>query len=83
VIITGNQQMKVKDLLLMLKEMLGNKIEIKYTKVKNNSHYEITPYHFTPKLAKRLVHKTYLDLGQGLLDCIYKLHKEIKSKIKF
>lgn len=80
VIITGNQQMKVKDLLLMLKEMLGNKIKIRYTKAKSTSHYEITPYYFAPKLAKRLVHKTYLDLGQGLLDCVYNLHKDSKAK---
>jgi len=76
VIITGNQQIKVKDLMLMIREMLNNKVIIKYKKAKNNSHYEITPYNFAPKLAKRLVNKTYLDLGQGLLDYLYKLHKE-------
>ena len=49
VMITGNQQMKVKDLLLMIKEMLDNKIEIEYKPPKISSHYEITPYTFAPK----------------------------------
>lgn len=77
VIITGNQQMKVKDVLLMIKEMLDNKIEIEYIPPKSTVHYEITPYTFAPKLAKKLVSKTYLDLGQGILKCIQSLYKEI------
>ena len=77
VIITGNYQMRVKDLLLMIKEMLGNKIDIEYTAPKDNLHYEITPYNFMPKLAKRIVGKTYLDLGQGILECIQNMYKEL------
>lgn len=77
VIITGNQQMKVKDLLLMLNEMLDNKIKIEYIPATTNYHYEITPYTFTPKLAKRIVSKTYLDLGQGILKSIQSIYKDI------
>src|SRR3990172_5351668 len=79
VIITGNQQMKVKDLLLMIKEMLDNKIKIEYLPTTNNYHYEITPYTFAPKLAKRIVGKTYLDLGQGILKGIQTIYKELNS----
>jgi UDP-glucose 4-epimerase len=79
VMITGNQQMKVKDLLLMVKEMFSNKIEIEYIPPKFNYHYEITPYTFTPKLAKRLVGKTYLDLGQGILKCIQDIYNGTQS----
>ena len=76
-IITGNQQMKVKDLLFMIREMLDNKIEIEYRAAANNYHYEITPYAFAPKIAKRIVSKTYFDLGQGILNCIQNIYKEI------
>ncbi|HHT9113500.1 MAG TPA: NAD-dependent epimerase/dehydratase family protein [Candidatus Wunengus sp. YC65] len=76
VIITGNQQMKVKDLLLMIREMLDNKIEIEYIPATSNYHYEITPYTFAPKLAKRIFGKTYLDLGQGILKSIQSIYKE-------
>lgn len=77
VIISGNQQMKVKDLLLMIKEMLDNKIKIEYSPSPFNYHYEITPYIFAPKLAKRIIANTYVDLGQGILKCIQSIYKEI------
>jgi len=77
VIITGNQQMKVKDLLLMVKEMLDNKIKVEYLPPSNNFHYEITPYTFAPKIAKRFISKTYLDLGQGMLKSIETMYKEL------
>jgi UDP-glucose 4-epimerase len=76
VIITGNQQIKIRDLLYMVREMLDNKIEIEFTNPEDNYHYEITPYTFAPKLAKRLVSKTYLDLGQGILKLIQSIYKD-------
>lgn len=79
VIITGNQQMKVKDLLLMIKEMLDNKIEVKYIQSSFTYHYEITPYTFAPKLAKRLINRSYVDLGQGILKCIQSAYKELST----
>jgi len=79
VIITGNQQMKIRDLLHMVREMLDNNIEIEFTDPVDSYHYEITPYTFAPKLAKRLVSKTYLDLGQGILKLIQSVYKDNNS----
>jgi UDP-glucose 4-epimerase len=76
VIITGNQQMRVKDLLLMIKEMLDNKIEIIFKPPKLSLHYEITPYTFAPRVARRVIGKSYLDLGQGILKTIQDIYKE-------
>lgn len=77
VIIAGNQQMKVKDFLLMIKEILNHKISIEYTAPNFNYHYEITPYSFQPRLAKKIVSKAYVDLGQGILNYIHDIHKEL------
>lgn len=77
VILTGNQQMRIKDLLIMIKEILGKKIEIEFMPPNQNSHYEITPYSFAPKIGRRLIGRTCLDLSQGILDCINELHKEL------
>lgn len=77
IIITGNQQMKIKDLLLMIKELLDNKIELQYMSPNYNSHYEITPYTFAPKIAKRLISRSYHDLGQGILEGIEKIYKDL------
>ncbi len=76
VIITGTQQMKVRDLLTMIKEMLDNKVEIQYVTPKYNIHYEITPYCFSPKLASRIINNTYIDLGQGIFECIKDIYNE-------
>ncbi len=83
VIITGQQTLRVKDLLMMINEMLGNRIKLEYRPaVKNASgvnsdlHYQITPYHFNPRIARKLVRNTYVDLGQGLLDLINQIHQE-------
>lgn len=77
VILVGNQQMRIKDILIMIKEMLDNKLEIEYLPPTGNYHYEITPYSFAPKTGKRLMARTYLDLGQGILECIYDLYKTL------
>jgi UDP-glucose 4-epimerase len=83
VIITGQQTLRIKDLLRMISEMLGNRIQLEYRSALENApaavpdlHYQITPYHFSPKVARKLVRNTYVDLGQGLLDLINQIHKE-------
>jgi UDP-glucose 4-epimerase len=83
VVITGNQQIKVKDLLIMIKEMMGNKIRIEYRPIDDAAspydpsvHYEITPYIFNPKLAKKIVSNHYIDLGQGVVELLKEVYKE-------
>jgi len=82
VIITGHQQIKVKDLLSMVREIMGGKISIEYRSVEDRScpydpslHYQITPYSFKPKIAKKLVSRHYLDLGQGLMSCMDEIYR--------
>jgi UDP-glucose 4-epimerase len=75
VIITGQQQVRVRDLLTMIREMLGNRITIEYrppdtAASETASHYQMTPYSYQPRIARRLTKASYLDLGQGLLDLI-------------
>lgn len=76
VVLTGTQPMRRKDLLIMIKEMLGNKIELEFLPTESNLHYEITPYVFNPKIAKKYVSSYYLDLGQGLLQCLKEVYKQ-------
>ena len=48
--IKGSQTMKVKDLLFMINEIMGNSIKINF--LKNSyyeGHYQLTPYTFRPK----------------------------------
>jgi len=88
VIISGNQQIRIKDLLIMLKEIMGNRIDIEYKAIDDklcpydpSLHYEITPYSFNPKLAKRMVSSHYIDLGQGILETLKDIHQQQKLYI--
>ena len=70
-ILTGNEKMKVKDIMYMIKEILNNQ-ELKLTFLKDQflGHYKITPYAYTPTLGHKLTLNDSIDLGQGLLDII-------------
>ena len=81
VIITGQQSMRIKDLLTMVDEMMGKRIEIEYRPPESapntpGLHYEVTPYSFNPRVAQKLVRTSFVDLGQGLLELISQIHAE-------
>ena len=77
-IISGSQTIKVKELLKMINEMMDNKIDIEYLNERMVGHYELTPYTFRPRMAKKYTGRTSVELGQGLLDTIYDVYKELK-----
>lgn len=75
-ILTGNQSIKIKDLVMMIKNILNdNAVKIIYKKSKN-SHYHMTPYVYSPKAGKKITPNPSIDLGQGILEVI----NEIKNK---
>lgn len=76
VMITGNQPIRIKDLMIMIKEILNNKIKLEFVKSDKEQHYQVTPYSFSPKLANKIVSDHYIDLGQGILDILDQMHKE-------
>jgi UDP-glucose 4-epimerase len=87
IILTGNQTIKYKDLLNMINEMLGGEIEIIYSNSKSETHYQVTPYSFNPKLGKKLVSTYYVDMGQGILNIMSEIyasiHKDAHEKLGF
>jgi len=72
-IITGSQQIKIKELLIMIQEIFQRGIEIEYTDDVELHHYEITPYNYKPNVAKKITPDSYYDMGQGLMDLIFDL----------
>jgi len=76
VIVAGQQSMKLKDIMVMIKEILQNRIELEFVPASSNLHYSITPYKFNPKIARRLILNSYMDLGQGLLQCLDEVYKK-------
>lgn len=75
--ITGQQLIRVDDLISVLFEIAGQKRDVRYHGDQSApNHYGHTPYRYTPKPAKKLVPQEFVDLGQGLLDIVEELHRE-------
>ena len=71
VTITGQQSVKVDDMISLLFEICGKDRNVEYVQDdKNRGHYVSTPYRFTPKVSVKLCPDEYIDLGQGILQLI-------------
>ncbi|HAK89637.1 MAG: NAD-dependent epimerase [Nitrospirae bacterium GWB2_47_37] len=82
VIFTGYYPMKVRELFIMIKEMLKGDIEFEFvpqTSTDPMGHYAITPYTFIPKVGKKYVKHYYTDMGQGLLLCMQEVFDKIQK----
>ena len=74
--LTGQQSIKVIDLLKMIGEILG--IPEKKIKIKNKhqiGHYIRTPYAQKTKFTKKIVPNQYVDIGEGVLQIINELRQ--------
>jgi len=74
--LTGTERMSSRELLSMIQEIMGNKIDISFQMKKDKGHYVQTPYSYKPKLGRRLRRNTYIDLGLGLLDCLHDINQK-------
>lgn len=68
--LTGQERMTVQEMMEMCNEIMGGGITINLQNTPDSAHYTHTPYSYTPKISKKLVRDTYIDLGLGLLDCM-------------
>ncbi|MGB0681409.1 MAG: NAD-dependent epimerase/dehydratase family protein [Magnetovibrionaceae bacterium] len=73
ILLTGRERMTTREMLEMVREILGGGVELNFRDEHRAGHYVQTPYNYTPKLGKKLQRATYVDLGLGLLDCIQDL----------
>lgn len=70
VVLTGQEPMRVLDLLEMLAEILGLKNAVEFVAGEQLGHYVRTPYSYQPRLGRKYVPPMHVDLGQGLLQLI-------------
>lgn len=82
VILTGHHPMRFRDLLNMICEIVGVDVQIELlppSADQAGGHYSLTPYTFHPKIGKKLVSHYYLDMGQGLLDCLDEIYHSLQD----
>lgn len=79
VVLTGVERLKYKDILQMISEMTNGKVEIAYTNEDRDGHYKITPYSLQTEIGMKLIANPFIDLGQGLMDCIERIQSTIEK----
>lgn len=78
VVLTGQEAMRVYDLLKMLAEILGVPDSVEFIETDPVGHYVRTPYAYQPKLGRKYVLPMHVDLGQGLLGLITEIKEDSK-----
>jgi UDP-glucose 4-epimerase len=79
-VLTGQERMAVKNLMQMIAEMIPEKsIDFSFNDNPLPGHYVMTPYGFHPKVGHKLVASDYVDIGQGLLDCLAELYETMHT----
>lgn len=81
-ILTGHEKMKFKDFITMIGEIMNRKINVQFNKNPDNIRYIITPYNYSPRVAKKLVSTEYHDIGQGMLQCINEIYDKSDTSNK-
>ncbi len=82
VLITGHQRMKMKEFFEMIEEILGKKITIHYMDSEHNRHYIRTPYSFDIDVPVRINLSSYIDISEGILDCLNEVKREMNNDRK-
>jgi len=75
----GKENIKIIDLMLMIKEMLKINTKINFKRIKDSSNYTITPYSYQDNIGENYQSNLSIDFGQGILQLIHEL-KSIKKK---
>jgi len=78
-ILTGVERIQRKELFEMINEIMGGKLKITLNRDGYHNHYQITPYSFHPTRSKKLVANPYIDMGQGLIDCLKNIEEKYGS----
>lgn len=77
--LTGTQVMTTREMLEMIGEILGREVALTFATGESDyrlHHYQSTPYRYLPRLGRKIVPNTFIDLGQGILEMIDEVHAE-------
>ena len=83
-ILTGHHPLRFRELLTLIREIVGDDVELDVRSEEADEqlsrlytgHYAVTPYSFRPRLTRKLVSTTYVDMGEGLIDVLHEIHEE-------
>jgi len=73
-VLTGVERLRVHDVMEMIAEILPGDINLEFSSGNPMHHYSMTPYAYRPSSGHKLVGTEFVDLGQGLIECIADIH---------
>lgn len=78
--VTGSQILNSSELISMIFEITGRKENVVFdaSHIKRD-HYTMTPYRYTPQMAKKLVPGEFIDVGQGILELVEEISNESEN----
>ena len=77
VVLSGQEGMRVYDMLKMLAEIMGISNKVEFVEMKYKGHYVRTPYAYEQKIGRKYIPPLHVDLGQGLVQLL----NEVQSRI--
>ena len=77
VLITGHQRMRMREFFDMVQEIMDRKVTIHYAPPERQQHYVITPYSFETEIPVRVNLSRYVDISEGILDCLREAQREV------
>jgi UDP-glucose 4-epimerase len=77
--ITGQESMRIYDVLSMLSEIMGLKVPLSFIESDQVGHYIRTPYSYQPKVGRKYSPSLHFDLGQGLVQLIEEIQASEKT----
>lgn len=75
IVLTGHEAIRVKDMIEMICEIMDKPIQVEYGEKSSELHYHMTPYSFKPQYNYKLTNDRYIDIGQGLMECLQEIHE--------
>ena len=78
--VTGSQVLDSSELVEMIFEIAGRKPNVVFSQnERNEEHYRLTPYRYTPQQAKKLIPSEFIDLGQGILEACEEIAQAVEA----
>ena len=79
--VTGHQVLNSEELIDLIFEIAGKDKNIEFMgSDERRGHYIMTPYRYTPKQAQKIVPDEFTDIGEGVLEVVEEIYKEVLEK---
>jgi UDP-glucose 4-epimerase len=81
-LLTGAERITMGQLFDLIQEMLARPLKMEFGSAASDSHYRMTQYNFAPIEAHKVFRTEHVDIGNGLLRLIERLHLKMSGELE-